>query len=59
MVEFTSCQRRHCVSSISIVDDLVLEDIESFNVSIVRNGLDNSISLRPTAAKIEISDNDG
>ena len=58
LVTFHECDKRHCVN-IEIVDDLVLEDVESFNVSIVRNGLDNSISLNPEVAQINITDNDG
>ena len=58
VVEFKECQRSYC-HNVAIVDDLVLEAAESFNVSIVRNGLDSSISLNPTTAKIEITDNDG
>ena len=58
VVEFKGCQRSYC-HNVAIVDDLVLEAAESFNVSIVRNGLDSSISLNPTTAKIEITDDDG
>ena len=58
VVEFEACKRSYC-DNVAIVDDLVLEAAESFNVSIVRNGLDSSISLNPTTAKIEIIDDDG
>ena len=58
LVRFTSCQRRRCVD-ITITDDLVLEDVESFNVSLDQNGLGNGIRLEPNASKIEIRDNDG
>ena len=57
-VEFTSCQRTRCID-ITITDDLVLEDVESFNVSLYRNGLDESIRLEPNVSKIEIRDDDG
>ena len=58
VVEFEACQRSYC-HNVSIVDDLVLEAAESFNVSIVSNGLDTSITLDPTTVKIEITDDDG
>ena len=58
LVRFTSCQRRRCVD-ITITDDLVLEDIELFNVSLDQNGLGNSFQLEPNVSKIEIRDNDG
>ena len=58
LVGFTSCQRRRCVD-ITITDDLVLENVETFNVSLERNGLDDSIRLEPNVSKIEIRDNDG
>ena len=58
LVGFTSCQRRRCVD-ITITDDLVLEDAESFNVSLDQNGLGNSFQLEPNVSKIEIRDDDG
>ena len=58
VVQFDACCRIRC-QSISIVDDLVLEIVESFDLSLLRNSLDYSISLEPTFAKIEIIDNDG
>ena len=57
-VGFTSCQRTRCVD-ITITDDLVLEDVESFNVSLDQNGLGNDIRLEPNVSKIEIRDDDG
>lgn len=45
--------------NISITDDEVLENLESFSVTLRRNGLDPRISLNPTIAEIQITDNDG
>ena len=58
VLQFGTCQRMYCVD-ITIVDDLVLELVESFNVSLERNGLDSRISLDPTVAQINITDDDG
>ena len=55
---FDACERRSCVN-VSIVDDLVLENTESFFVSLERAaGLDARIRLDPVEAEIEIIDND-
>ena len=58
VMPFTSCQRARCIG-ITIVDDLALEDDESFNVSLERNGLDDSIRLEPTTGQTHVIDNDG
>ena len=58
LVQFGTCQQMHCID-IHIVDDLKLEDVESFNVSLERSGPDGSISLDLMVSMIEISDNDG
>ena len=58
VVRFSSCQRMYC-DDITIVDDVVLELVESFNVSLERNGLHSRITLEPTVAQINITDDDG
>ena len=55
---FDACDRRSCVN-ITITDDEVLENLELFSVTLRRNGLDPRISLDPTVAEIQITDNDG
>ena len=56
---FDSCTERSC-ASVNIVDDLILENIESFFASLTRStGLDIRITLDPVNAEIEITDDDG
>ena len=56
---FDSCAKRSC-ASVNIVDDVILEDIESFFASLARStGLDTRITLDPVDAEIEITDDDG
>ena len=56
---FDSCTGRSC-ASVNIVDDLILENIESFFASLARStGLDIRITLDPVNAEIEITDDDG
>jgi collagen type VI alpha len=43
---------------VPITDDLVLENTESFFVTLERNGLDSRIDLEPVDGEIEIIDND-
>ena len=44
----------------TIVDDEVLENVESFTVTLERTpGLDMRIALNPVNGRIEITDNDG
>ena len=58
IVLFAACDRRQCVN-LTIVDDQVLEDTESFNVDLSRTtDLDARITLDPTAAVVDIIDND-
>ena len=45
-----------CTSEISIIDDLVLEDNETFSVLLSTTDLD--VSLEPSSASITIVDND-
>ena len=58
LVRFASCQRTRCID-ITIIDDLLLEDVELFNISLDQNDLGNGIRLEPNVSKIEIRDNDG
>ena len=56
---FGACERRRCVN-VTIENDVVLEDTESFDVTLERvTGLDGRISLDPVDGEIEITDNDG
>ena len=56
---FEACQRRSCVT-VTIVDDEVLENVESFNVTLERTpGLDMRITLDPVDGVVEITDDDG
>jgi hypothetical protein len=57
-LQFAECERMSCVN-ITINEDETLENIESFNVTLERNGLDSNITLNPTRAEIEIRDDDG
>ena len=58
LVRFISCQRTRC-KNITITDDLVLENLESFYISLDQNDLDNDIRMESNVAKIEIRDDDG
>ena len=56
---FAACQMRSCVN-ISIVNVAVLENIETFAVTLARtSGLDSRIVLNPVNGVVEIIDNDG
>lgn len=56
---FNMCQKRSC-ADVPIVDDLVLENDESFSVTLDRTtGLDVRITLDLVEGEIEITDNDG
>ena len=48
--------KRLCTSEISIIDDLVLEDNETFSVVLSTTDLD--VSLEPSSASVTIVDND-
>ena len=53
---FEACDRRQCVN-VTIVDDDVLERVESFDVALGRTpGLHGRIILNPVAGVIEIID---
>ena len=54
IVMFGICQTRQCVE-ITIVDDGVLENVESFFVNLESTpGLDSRITLNPTRAEVQI-----
>ena len=56
---FDSCEMQSC-TNITIVDDMVLELLESFSVTLERTpGLDDRITLDPIDGVVEINDNDG
>ena len=57
IIEFDACQRKACVN-ITIVDDKVLEMVESFSLTLERNGLSDRIDLDPIDGTVEIIDND-
>ena len=59
LLSFAACQIRSCVN-VSIINDIVLENVESFDVTLDRTtGLDSRIALEPVDGVIEITDNDG
>ena len=58
-LSFAACETRQCVN-ITIVDDLVIEPVEKFDVSLERNiDLDTRISLQPVGARVIINDDEG
>ena len=59
LLTFAACVKRSCVN-VSIVDDTILENVESFDVNLKRTpDLDRSITLAPVDGVVEIIDNDG
>ena len=59
LLSFAACQIRSCVN-VSIINDIVLENVDSFDVTLERTlGLDSRITLNPVDGVIEITDNDG
>ena len=59
ILNFDACKRKSCVN-VSIVEDVVLEKIELFNVTLERTpGLDRKIELTPVNGGIEIIDSNG
>ena len=59
ILSFPTCGTRQCVN-VTIVDDDVLENVESFDVTLERTpGLDMRITLDPVDGVIEIRDDDG
>ena len=57
-VTFAACEDEGCVD-IEIVDDDIVEDVEDFAVTLLRDGLDKDIELGNALATIEIFDDDG
>ena len=58
-LQFAACVMKSCVS-VSIVDDEMLENDESFDITLKRTpGLDNRIILDAVVGVVEIIDNDG
>ena len=56
---FDACQMKSCVN-ISIVDDIIQENDESFNVTLERTpDLDSRIILVPVNGVVQIIDDDG
>ena len=56
---FAACQMRSCVN-IFIVDDIILENDESFNVTLERiPDLDSTIILDPVNGEVQITNDDG
>ena len=59
ILSFPTCGTRQCVN-VSIVDDDVMENVESLHVTLERTpGLDVRITLDPVDGVIEIRDDDG
>ena len=59
LMMFDSCETRQCID-ISIVNDAVRENTESFFVTLVRTpDLDHRITLDPVAGEIDITTDDG
>ena len=57
-LEFVACQKIFCLP-ISIVDDVTVENDESFRITLGRtSGLDSRITIRPTQGVVTINDND-
>ena len=55
---FAACETRCCVD-VAIVDDMTVESIETFAVTLERTSdLDSRITLNPVDGEIEITDND-
>ena len=59
ILNFPACGTKRCVD-VTIVDDNVLENVESFTVTLERTpGLDMRITLDPVDGVVEITDDDG
>ena len=59
VLSFDASDLGSCVT-VTIIDDLMDEPTESFNITLDRSpGLDGRIILRPVEGVIEINDNDG
>ena len=56
---FAACCSMSCVN-VPIVDDVIMENVESFDVTLERTSdLDSRITLDPVNGVVEITDNDG
>lgn len=58
VLRFAKCQKKSC-ANVSIVDDVMLENVEVFGITLERSGLDSRITLEPVNGFVEIMDNDG
>ena len=59
ILRFPACETEQCVN-VTIIDDEVLENVESFDVTLERTpGLDMRITLDPVHGVVEITDEDG
>ena len=59
ILNFPACETKQCVN-VTIVDDDVLENVESFDVTLERTpGLDMRITLDPVDGVVEITDDEG
>ena len=58
VLKFCECETRRC-ANITIIDDLALEMVESFEITLGRTAdLDSRITLDPVDGNIQIIDND-
>ena len=56
---FAACQMRSCVN-VTVVDDVILENVESFDLILERTpDLNSRITLDSVNGVVEITDNDG
>ena len=59
ILTFAACETRQCVN-ITIVNDLVDESVEEFEVTLERTlGLDSRITIKPVDARVIIHDDGG
>ena len=59
LLSFAECAQQSCIN-VTILDDLVDEPTELFNVTLERTaGLDSRIELNPVDGVVEIEDDDG
>ena len=59
ILSFAACETRQCVNT-TIVDDLVDEPVEEFDVTLERTlQLESRISLHPVDALVIINDDEG
>ena len=58
LLMFNMCEVRKC-TDITIMNDVTLENVELFSVSLLASNLDPTISLNQDVAEIKIIDDDG